>query len=154
MGQMAKRNQATVTQREEARGSLHKLKGGLAVWITANKQRTETLDCTADRCEIISNQKSEQCSLLTEAQVAQNKNAQSVTQVGRQVEDQGKKLNELSGLIGDINDRTDKLKEYSYFAPPDFIWSCLIWIFVFVAIFTITAWVIRHGFDVDHIRKS
>ena len=28
---------------------------------------------------------------------------------------QGKKLNELSGLIGDINDRTDKLKEYSYF---------------------------------------
>ena len=36
--QMAKRRQAVVTQREEARGSLQKLKGGLASWITANKQ--------------------------------------------------------------------------------------------------------------------
>ena len=36
--EMAKRNKAAVTQREEARGALQKLKGGLGVWISANKQ--------------------------------------------------------------------------------------------------------------------
>jgi len=138
----------------QARGSVQKLKDGLASWITANKQRSDTLGMTVDRCDTIVWHTVEQSSLLTEAQHAQTKNLAAVSAVSSKVEEQDKLLKDFGKLVTQIGDRTDEMASWSLFGPPQCLLTFLCGVFSVAAVLTITAYVLEYGIGVDYIRES